>query len=62
MSVEYSSDLVNWTTVPVPDSSGESDDGVAFDVSGSGMHDVKVTIPSVKAAGGKLYARLKASE
>jgi uncharacterized repeat protein (TIGR02543 family) len=62
MSVEYSSDLVNWTTVPVPDSSGESDDGVAFDVSGSGMHDVKVTIPSVKAAGGKLYARLKASD
>ena len=62
MSVEYSSDLVNWTTVPVPDSSGESVDGVAFDVSGSGMHDVKVTIPSVKAVGGRLYARLKASE
>jgi hypothetical protein len=46
----------------VPDSSGESVDGVAFDVSGSGMHDVKVTIPSVKAVGGRLYARLKASE
>jgi uncharacterized repeat protein (TIGR02543 family) len=62
MNVEYSSDLVNWTTVPVPDTASTSPDGVAFDVSGSGMHDVKVTIPSVKAVGGRLYARLKASE
>jgi hypothetical protein len=62
LSVEYSSDLVNWTTVPVPETSGTSQDGVAFDVGGSGMHDVKVTIPSDKATGGKLYARLKAIE
>jgi hypothetical protein len=46
----------------VPDTASTSPDGVAFDVSGSGMHDVKVTIPSVKAVGGRLYARLKASE
>jgi uncharacterized repeat protein (TIGR02543 family) len=62
LSVEYSSDLVNWTTVPVPETSGTSQDGVAFDVSGSGMHDVKVTIPSSKAAAGRLYARIKAIE
>jgi uncharacterized repeat protein (TIGR02543 family) len=62
MSVEYSSDLVNWTTVPMPEASGESVDGVLFDINGSGLHDVKVTIPSGKAAGGKLYARLKADQ
>jgi uncharacterized repeat protein (TIGR02543 family) len=62
LSVEYSSDLVNWTTVPMPETSGESADGVLFDISNSGVHDVKVTIPSGKAAGGKLYARLRADQ
>jgi hypothetical protein len=60
--VEYSSDHVNWTTVPMPETSGESADGVLFDISNSGVHDVKVTIPSGKAAGGKLYARLRADQ
>jgi uncharacterized repeat protein (TIGR02543 family) len=62
MSVEYSSDLVNWTTVPVPEASHTTQDGVAFDIAGSGMHDVKVTIPSSHAVAGRLYARLMASE
>jgi uncharacterized repeat protein (TIGR02543 family) len=62
LSIEHSSDLVNWPTIPIPDSSNTSPEGVVFEVSGSGMHQVTVTIPSSHASGGKLYARLKASD
>jgi len=62
LSVEYSSDLVSWTTVPIPDTSQTSPDGVAFDIGGNGLLNVTVTIPSGKAADGRLYARLKAIE
>lgn len=62
LSIEHSSDLVNWPTIPIPDSSNTSPEGVVFQITRSGMHQVTVTIPSSHASGGKLYARLKASD
>ena len=65
LNVEHSSDLGiadAWTTVAVPDTSGGPTDGVTFEVSGSEMLEVRATIGSDQASGGKLFGRLKAAE
>ncbi|MFZ9938005.1 MAG: hypothetical protein ACO3JG_13260 [Luteolibacter sp.] len=65
LNVEHSSDLGvadPWTTVAVPDTSGGPTDGVTFEVSGSEMLEVRATIGSDQASGGKLFGRLKATE
>jgi hypothetical protein len=64
LSIEHSSDLGiadPWEAVVVPDVNNTVND-VVFDVSGSGTLGVEATIPVSKAAGGKLFARLKAEQ
>ncbi len=62
LSVEHSSDLGigdAWEAALVPDVDNTVND-VVFDIEGSGPLDVTATIPVGKAAGGKLFGRLKA--
>jgi hypothetical protein len=62
LSVEHSSDLGigdAWEAALVPDTD-QTVNGVVFDIEGSGTLDVEATIPSSKAAAGKLFGRLKA--
>ncbi len=66
LAIEYGTSLEtgSWTTVPVPDTEGETVDGnVTFDVGlGSPLNTVTATISADVAEGGKLFARLKATE
>jgi autotransporter-associated beta strand protein len=62
LSIEHSSDLGivdAWEAALVPDTDQTVND-VVFDIEGSGTLDVEATIPSSKAAAGKLFGRLKA--
>jgi fibronectin-binding autotransporter adhesin len=60
LAIEHSNTLAtgSWTTVAVPDSSTTVGD-VVFTVTGTGPLNVTATIPVSKAAGGKLFGRLK---
>ncbi len=61
LAIEHSNTLANgsWTAVQVPYSSGTLGD-IGFNITGTGPLDVTATIPVGKAAGGKLFGRLKA--
>jgi fibronectin-binding autotransporter adhesin len=64
LSLEHSSDLGIidlWEAALVPDADNTVND-VVFDISGTGTLGVQATIPSSKAAGGKLFGRLKATQ
>jgi hypothetical protein len=64
LSIEHSSDLGigdAWEAAAVPDVDNTVND-VVFDIEGSGPLDVQATIPVSKAAAGKLFGRLKATE
>lgn len=64
LSVEHSNDLGigdPWEAAAVPGSSSTVND-VVFAITGSGTLDVTATIPVSKAAAGKLFGRLKATE
>ena len=61
LAIEHSNSLANgsWTAVQVPYSSGTVGD-IGFNITGTGPLNVTATIPVSKAAGGKLFGRLKA--
>ncbi len=61
LAIEHSNTLANgsWTAVQVPYSSGTVGD-IGFNITGTGPLNVTATIPVSKAAGGKLFGRLKA--
>jgi autotransporter-associated beta strand protein len=63
LAIEYSNSLAggSWSTVQVPYSSSTVGD-IEFNVTGTGPLNVTATIPVGKAAGGKLFGRVKASE
>ena len=64
--VEYSNDLGladPWHGVPVPSAPGTTTiSDVTFTVSGSTYQDVSLSIPATKAAGGRLFGRLRSEE
>jgi autotransporter-associated beta strand protein len=64
LSVEHSSALGvgdPWEAALVPDADNTVND-VVFDIEGTGTLDVEATIPVSKAAAGRLFGRLKATE
>ena len=64
LSVEHSSDLGvgdPWEAALVPDADNTVND-VVFDIQGTGTLGVEATIPVSKAAAGRLFGRLKATE
>jgi autotransporter-associated beta strand protein len=60
LAIEYSNSLANgsWTSVNVPDSSGTVDD-IVFTITGTNPLNVTARIPASKAAGNKLFGRIK---
>ena len=60
LAIEYGNSLAggSWTAVPVPYTSGTMGD-IVFNVTGTGPRNVTATIPASKAAGGKLFGRVK---
>lgn len=59
LAVQYGSNLVGWTDVPVGAASGGS---VTVTENAASPDTVVVTIPTTNAVNGKLFARLKASK
>jgi fibronectin-binding autotransporter adhesin len=60
LAIQYGNSLSggSWTEVPVPYTSGTVGD-IVFNVTGTGPLNVTATIPASKAAGGKLFGRVK---
>ncbi|MCU0793309.1 MAG: InlB B-repeat-containing protein, partial [Opitutaceae bacterium] len=61
VKIEYSADLVAWTAVPVPESSGQLDE-VAFEITPvDGLLDVRATLPrELFGDGPRAFVRLRA--
>ncbi len=60
--VEYGSDLTGWTKLELPASSGTIGGDIEVTVAAGPPDTVTVKIPTTHAAGGKLFARLSATE
>lgn len=62
--VAYSNDLGvsdPWHSVQIPTSSGSVSD-VTFTITGTSPQSITLSVPSSKAAGGKLFGRLRNAE
>jgi len=60
--VEYGSDLAGWTVLELPASSATIGGDIEVTVTAGPPDAVTVKIPTTHASGGKLFARLSATE